>query len=375
LTKHLFVISVGSVQDFISAARRTRDLWFGSHLLSEISKAAANAIAENHGELIFPALKAGSYDLRPSDDETAFNVANIIVAELPESIKDPLEINRKARIAAKKIWLDYAAKTRDEVERLDGGAIEPDIWDEQVNDVDEETSDVIPIYSAWVTRSPDYQKDRKRLMRLLSGRKSIRDFNPPAGHRKLKPKSSLDGARESVLTKNKDIRKKLSLRLRLGNGEQLCAVGLTKRLGGGKVPFPSVVRVAADPWIRGVISYGKGAKDVLDEIGYNCSGENGFSSGTGRLYKEDFGYDGQIFYRSRLNKLLRLNPDSDSSDDNLTDTDRAKLVEIKKKVDLLQTSGKDCFDLGEPDPYLSILMADGDHMGRAISLINRLEDH
>ena len=39
----LLAISIGPVQDFISAARKTRDLWFGSHLLSEISKAAARA--------------------------------------------------------------------------------------------------------------------------------------------------------------------------------------------------------------------------------------------------------------------------------------------------------------------------------------------
>ena len=49
MTWHLFVISIGSVQDFIAAARRTRDLWIGSHLLSEISKAAAKAIAEEGG--------------------------------------------------------------------------------------------------------------------------------------------------------------------------------------------------------------------------------------------------------------------------------------------------------------------------------------
>ncbi|MCI5150049.1 MAG: hypothetical protein D3916_11790, partial [Candidatus Electrothrix sp. MAN1_4] len=37
----LISLSIGPVQDFISAALRTRDLWFGSHMLSEVSKAAA----------------------------------------------------------------------------------------------------------------------------------------------------------------------------------------------------------------------------------------------------------------------------------------------------------------------------------------------
>ncbi len=379
MTKHLFVISIGSVQDFIAAARRTRDLWFGSHLLSEISKAASKSIAEDGGLLIFPALKKGHLDLEPphpSKEIDAFNVANIILAELPDDI-EPSDINKNARIAAKKAWMRYANVAKEEVEGLDRKSIDPDIWKEQVTDVDEQTFDVIPIYAAWVPLGSVYKDDRKRLMRLLSGRKSIRDFNPPARSHTIIPKSSLDGARESVLTKNKNIRKKLALRLRLGNGEQLCAVALTKRLGGGKVPFPSVVRVAVDPWIRGVISYGSEAKDVLAEISGLCQGGNGFSSGTGahENYKREFPFDGQIFYPSRLSKFLNPDHNSDSCEDNLSEDDLVNLRKIKKKVDQLQKSGEDCFGLGEPDPYLAVLIADGDRMGKAISGIKTPEDH
>ncbi len=379
MTKHLFVISIGSVQDFISAARRTRDLWFGSHLLSEISKAVAKSIAENDGLLIFPALNKGHPDLeppQPSKDIYAFNVANIILAELPDGI-EPSVINNKARIAAKKAWMRYAVQTREEIEKLDRNSIDSNIWKEQVTDVDEQTSDVIPIYAAWVPLGSVYKDDHKRLMRLLSGRKSIREFNPPAKARTKIPKSSLDGARDSVLTKNKNIRKKLALRLRLGNGEQLCAVALTKRLGGGKVPFPSVVRVAVDPWIRGVIGYSPETKDVLNEIRELCQGDNGFSSGTGdhEKYKKEFPFDGQILYRSRLSKFLNPDYNSDSCEDNLSEDDLANLRRIKKKVDQLQKKGKDCFGLGEPDPYLAVLIADGDYMGKAIAEIETPPDH
>ena len=67
---HLLAIAVGPVQDFIAAARRTRDLWFGSDLLSEISRAVAKAVEDQRGRLIFPA------------DLKAENVANVILAEL-----------------------------------------------------------------------------------------------------------------------------------------------------------------------------------------------------------------------------------------------------------------------------------------------------
>jgi len=153
MTRHLFVISIGSVQDFIAAARRTRDLWFGSHLLSEISKAVAKAIADKEGRLIFPALDPArekdhhdlmpSYELPEYERIEAFNVANIILAELPESIRDPSEINKAARKAAKRAWRYYADKTREEVEKLDKDALNPEIWVEQVNDKDEQAFDVI----------------------------------------------------------------------------------------------------------------------------------------------------------------------------------------------------------------------------------------
>jgi CRISPR-associated protein Cmr2 len=45
--RYLFTMSLGPVQGFIAAARRTRDLWAGSWLLSEVAKAAANCLHQN----------------------------------------------------------------------------------------------------------------------------------------------------------------------------------------------------------------------------------------------------------------------------------------------------------------------------------------
>ena len=47
MTGHLLAIALGPVQEFISAARRTRDLWFGSYLLSEISKAHRDCVPDD----------------------------------------------------------------------------------------------------------------------------------------------------------------------------------------------------------------------------------------------------------------------------------------------------------------------------------------
>lgn len=78
--KHLLAITIGPVQGFIAAARRTRDLWSGSVLLSEVSKAVARTIHAAHRDsLIFPSPEDPAVDLAPRSD---YNVANVILAEI-----------------------------------------------------------------------------------------------------------------------------------------------------------------------------------------------------------------------------------------------------------------------------------------------------
>lgn len=366
MTSYLIVISVGPVQDFIVAARRTRDLWFGSHLLSEISKATSKAVADGGGALIFPSPEKLA-DLEPSEEMDAFNVANIILAELKDGI-NPETIEVDARKAAQSRWRGFAEGALKKANRIDSSFIRSGIWKEQVDDV-------IDFYSAWVPLDSNYAIAHQRLMRLFSGRKAMRDFLPAKGHRGI-PKSSLDGARESVLTDDKAVRQKSAQQLRLLEGEQLCSVGLTKRLGGEIVAFPSVSRIALDPWLRGAMTNGK-ARQLLGEITDLCRGENGFSSPTRKDQYKDFPFDGQVLYQSRLNRLMdrsRLNQ-TDSYEDNPSENDLKQLDKIKIKVETLKKKENGGLGMGEPDPYLAILVADGDHMGKAISAIKSSDDH
>lgn len=358
MTSYLYVLSIGPVQDFIAAARRTRDLWFGSHLLSEISKAAAKKISDEKGNLIFPSSNNPEVDLAPKDERDAFNVANIILAELEvQDVNEIKKLDGNAKKAATGRWKEYADNAKIEAARV----IDEKIWDEQVGDV-------IEFYSAWVPfKKETYASDRVQLIRLLAARKSTRNFRKPEGIHPGIDKSSLDGARETVLKKDKDIiggkfPKDLTLRMRRSKGEQLCAVGITKRLGGGRVPFPSVVRVALDPWIRGV-QKDENAKKILEEIGSMCSGETSFSSGTGGTLYKDFPYDGQVLFGSRLPVLMEAA--RELADIQPLQNDGEKLTKIKKLVNELQKSG-----YGEPNPYFAILVADGDQMGKAISRID-----
>ena len=99
---HLLSIAVGPVQEFIAQARRTRDLWYGSHLLSELSRAAAKVVAEGGGGLIFPAFDSSDPEIEPCDGPVRESgmaptaVANRILA-VAKSETDAKDLANKAR--------------------------------------------------------------------------------------------------------------------------------------------------------------------------------------------------------------------------------------------------------------------------------------
>jgi len=327
---HLLAISVGPVQEFIAAARRTRDLWFGSQLLSDVSRDVATAVEAQGGELIFPA----------STD--AENVANVILAELPSG--DPKKVCAIAKQAAMDCWSRYVNDAWAQAH----GVIRKEIWDDQKDDV-------IEFYAAWVSGTPDYSGDRAKVMRLLAGRKNCRDF-PTAKGRAGVPKSSLDGQRESVLKDPAKERwpERFRARLRIREGEQLDVVGLVKRVAGGTRPYPSVSRIAADPWVRGnkdkpsfrtlLELCGELPIDVLHRLD-----ESSFPQ------FKDFPFEGTAVYRSRHHEW----------EEEIKDVDQVSLSFLQDELE----------EFPEPNPYLAVLVADADKMGAAISALGTADAH
>ena len=113
-TSWLLQISVGPVQEFIAAARRTRDLWFGSSMLSEISKAAAKAVKDAGAELIFPAPNVPGKDLEPDSD---LNVANVILARASGDDQAMNALAERAREAAVARFKAFAAEAYEKAKR------------------------------------------------------------------------------------------------------------------------------------------------------------------------------------------------------------------------------------------------------------------
>ncbi|MDR1649707.1 MAG: type III-B CRISPR-associated protein Cas10/Cmr2 [Synergistaceae bacterium] len=357
MSRHLLQISIGPVQDFIAAARRTRDLWFGSCLLSEISKAAAKGVAQAGGRLIFPNFE----DLEPERiDSEECSVANVILAEA-DSGEHAKNASRAAREAAETRWGEFAG----EAFSILRGCVTEGSWEYQKNGV-------IEFYSAWCPFKEDlsdYPEARKNVARLLAGRKNIRDFALWEGAEKV-PKSSLDGLRESVLKPRKDGREINVRGIRIKKGEELDLVGCVKRAGGQRLDdekraFPSVSRIAVDPWLRGL--WKKTSDSELSELYKELCGlcRSLAEKKVLSYYKSDsFPYEGTPLLPQRYSEFL----------EGLDDPADIEAVEALRK-DLESVVTKLHKRHKPMVPYLAVLAADGDKMGAAISTLKTPGDH
>lgn len=353
MTAHLLLVTLGPVQDFIAQARRTRDLWYGSHLLSELGRAAARALADGGAQLLFPSLKAGDPELQPClaplrpDGTPPRNVANKLLAEVPSHV-DPQQLARAVRKAVTRYWRDdLAAPVKAKCTGLLASDVDA-VWAEQVDTFIEFAASWLPL--------EDYARTRQQLEQAVAGRKMLRDFGAWTHGRGSVPKSSLDGARQTVLLPPKDRQATLARKYRIADGEQLDAIGLVKRAGGEPDQFLPVVNVALASWVD---LASRVAPLELDGLRAACR-----EAGVSRVTRTDlpcaapFPFDASVLLASRWRSVFEeqgLAGDAES-------WGRRHVQPILGKV-------------SEPYPYVACLVADGDHMGRAIDRLGSAGAH
>lgn len=353
MTAHLLLVTLGPVQDFIAQARRTRDLWFGSHLLSELGRAAARALVDRGARLIFPALETGDAELvscpsplRPNGTPS-LNVANKLLAEVPASV-DPEDVTRAAREAVMRFWReDIAAPVKGTCAGLLAAGIDA-VWDEQINSFVEFTATWAPV--------GEYPAARRAVEQAIAARKNLRDFAPWKHQRGNVPKSSLDGARETILRPPNRRDVTLARKYRLSDGEQLDAVGLVKRAGGEPDQFVPIINVALASWLDVAA---RQFPDRLEALSDACK-----DLGLARVARNDlpgaasFPFDASILLRSRWKSVF----EEQGLNGVPEDWGRRHVGPL---LDVL------C----EPFPYVACLVADGDRMGRAIAAMGSANEH
>ncbi|MEW6637749.1 MAG: type III-B CRISPR-associated protein Cas10/Cmr2 [Actinomycetota bacterium] len=360
--------TLGPVQGFVSQARRTRDLWAGSFLLSYLSGQAMKAVIEGNGEITFPEVGTGE---KPKDPLLAAilkkplsndpkpeigSLPNRFKAQVPEGF-DP----KSCEEAIQSAWKSIADKVRERyVEPVSGyGNGTEEIWERQVASFWE---------MSWVV-GPD-PGDRSD-QRWLDRRKNWRAYQPP-----VEPgdKCTLMGswqelsgyvrARERGEQEKfwQEVREKTGA-LNLGEHERLCAIALIKRLFpevaeeaiGWRLSartWPSTPYMAAVPWIEEAHEKPE-AQEYLRLV--EGSGARSWAFGeysarleclrqAGKFAK----LDGNFFHRTALeNERATL-----------------ELAEEDERRRLLEGLSELNEAVGHPaSPFYALLLMDGDRLG------------
>lgn len=320
--QYYIVCSIGPVQDFIATARTSRDLWFGSWMLSELSKAVAKALHDNYHKLIFPA---------PKDDNelqagSALNVANKVVAIIQGKPKDFGDLVRE--------------KVRNRLNDLIRSAFDGVNGFDRVL-AEKQLEDLVELYWAAVPYDESkgneaYREARSQSEALFAARKNTRDFQQFAG-KPGRPKSSLDGVRESVLFGDEEAADRFET-LRAEKGESLSGIDLLKRWGErpkSEGEFVSTTDIAILPFKQGLDA--KVYQSLLGELKNLRKNYDGA--------KET---DGTHFYEDRMAQLIH---------------DDSRIADFR--IDFAQTFEQHGIK-HRPLPYYALLQADGDNMGKTI---------
>ncbi len=380
MSSSLLLVSIGPVQDFIASARRCQDLWFGSWLLSELSRAVAAALAAECGgeSLVFPASLDASRDGKPA-------VANkvLVVVPPPNDARVVAEKGKEAMRGALHGVIDDAFR------RLQGR----EFFREE--DARAQLEDLMEYIWVAVPLTDDYARQRGRAEELLAARKNTRGWKQAEGKARI-PKSSMDGLRESVLHEDLFDDSKTASRQRhhyfVRRGERLCGVGMLKRLGvdGGsrarRPQFHSTSHVASAPWRSG-LSHRPNAKESiakyadalracrvnLDELsgppavpGAPASGPLGAILPARGLASDRDGrlLDGAVLYEGRLDDRIEQGFESREGREKARRDAASALRELRRGVGMTA-----------PSPYYALLLADGDNMGKLIDRQDSLPAH
>jgi CRISPR-associated protein Cmr2 len=427
----LLLVSIGPVQDFIASARRSRDLWFGSVLLSELSKCVACWITEKYGvdSLIFPAPESLA-DLQKLEN----NVANKILACVTVKDEDGvvcsdektaiMQLRVDAHAVKEAIHKELDAYIKRIRENTDKALLRYKAELSMYKSVDwEKTGDQIHdlVEYCWValpfTEGGDsYQEQRKYLEALLAARKNTRDYQQVSWGGP-EHKSSIDGHLESVIpeiyypraqhrskqqslaqSKEEQERAKKTVILfnafGAGPSEQLSGVDLLKRRGTfgkmGKAEdgqedatteegFLSTSHIAAQPYLERLTKIANTSAEAKNTLlgvwdTYIKTAQRLASTLAGESTDKEPLWLDHIPSDATEHVILEKYDGALLFGERLLE--KAANLELYREI---QNALKVFFDTAskladkkiQPTPYYAIILADGDGMGEAIDHLSK----
>lgn len=362
MNQYLVMLSIGPVQSMIAAARRSRDLWSGSWLLSELAKSCAKSLKQQNATLIFPYVD----DALLLEMNSNFSVGNKLQVVIEANTTDELvQIINQAKKATQARFLyetDAAMKLLDHAT----DDIRQEVWNAQKDNY-------LEIQAAWAkidtSENDGYKHAIQKASSALAARKATRDFSPaaidPYDTTRMLPKSSLDGAYETILNKpHNKLKARTRTKLSLSDSEQLDCLGAIKRLGfdDKAEQFTPFTRVTAHAWIKKLVDDGvnlDSIKSIYEElIKLNVATRVRGNKG---IYK-NFAYDAQFLYQYRLDAEIQKWKQVDDAIGDQLKLLKQQLLPIWKTY-------------GEPYSYGVMLLADGDRMGELLDKATSLQEH
>lgn len=354
-----FHFSLGPVQEFVGKARRLRDYWTGSYLLSYLTEQAMDEVCKNGGHIVFPPYEGNNNLTHDNKRHEIGSYPNRFQANVPMDF-EPNCCEKRVKDTWEKIadyvWRKYIS----EVVPLGKGTKE--IWDRQVKGfwymqwviAEEENDALLDIRKNWRSYIPTVEPGDK--CTLFGNLQEISGYirSPKMG----------EGEKQKIFWEK--MRSKLAL-LDLKEGERLSAVALIKRLfprayndlKETTLPenFPSTTYMSAISWKKAVIKKEKElVVDFLKEArklsGYASEGRAGIRcldelAGKNKDLKDFVSLDGNLFYSHTL-----LNDNLwDDRDRPIRESLESKLKDINEKIGF------------KPDTYYALLSMDGDKMG------------
>lgn len=367
---HAFYFALGPCQDWIKTSRKGRDLWFSSWLLSELARAAARTLAKAEGVEALVVPTPG--DLSNEESSIPNKVIAVLERERPADLARKMEAAVMARL--EELAQSAFSKITAEFDR--------EVALAQVRDLPELSWAAVAFND-----EDEYPAARRRAEALLNARKETRPFAPPTWG-SAKPKSMLDGARESVIPERVYDQNgglapaELWSELRINHKERLCGLGLFKRVGeeltrtneGSRVQSTS--HVAA--WRTRAAIEGLGAEGTRAFVDYVQALRRAKLKPEAPprpdLTDAIHGYDAKILFENRLHDLLPggLAGRKDSQDAlrgasgvlSRLFADLGHIADSQKKPRPRR-----------PKPYYAVLDADGDYMGATLAKLKTAKEN
>lgn len=386
MSQRYFHFTLGPVQGFVAQARRTKDFYAASFLLSWLAGVAILAVEKQDGKILFPKADDNFLDWMTGrgkgQEPLQGSIPNRFSAEVSENFH-PEQVVATVKAAwaalAEHIWQGDIAGLPVNLEKTAA------VWAGQVDHFFEIT---------WVLA------DSREESNLLDRRKNWRIHAMPAqsgmkcqiieGLQELSGEVRPEAKVRDIFWET--LRRKINNRNDLRQGEYLCAIAWIKRrfvhyfkdfsttvhgipLKGWKLnqQVPSVAYLAALPWLANTLEmatrhpevkkaysdFYQAAQRIADHDGWAMrfsavdhwtSDEHLGNKGWGKI-------DGSVFFEEQLESRF-----SEKDKSNQKDIDAVKIA-----LKGLQKKSK----LSAPSPFYAVLLMDGDSLGKQMGKVDK----